>query len=71
MPMVLNRVVGPSGEQPSDHCPFVPIKSVRCKQLLLLLVGERLLVDSRIQLIEPPQSATFSCTEGKGKQGMR
>lgn len=59
VPVVLDGVVSAAREKPCDDGPSVPVNPVRRQQPLLFLFCERPSVDSRIQLIEPSQTAAL------------
>jgi hypothetical protein len=59
MPVVLHGVVGASREEPGDDGPPVAVDAVRGEEQLLLFLREGAPVDPRVELIEPPQPATF------------
>lgn len=60
MPVILNSVIGAPWEQARNDRPSVSIDLMSRKQQLVLVLCERLPVDSWIQLIEPSQPTTLS-----------
>ena len=60
VPVVLHCVVGAAREEPCDGRPSVAMDAVGSKEPFFFLLRERAAVDPRVQLIEPPQPATFT-----------
>ncbi|RRT60997.1 hypothetical protein B296_00020258 [Ensete ventricosum] len=60
MPVILNSVVGAPWEQARNDRPSVSIDLMSREQQFVLVLRERLPVDSWIQLIEPSQPTTLS-----------
>ena len=61
MPVVLDSVVGATGEVAGDERPLVAVGAVGGEEPLLLLLRERPLVDPGVQLVEPPEPAALAC----------
>jgi hypothetical protein len=58
--VVLDGVVGAAGEVAGDERPLVAVDAVRRQQTLLLLLREGTLVDPRVKLVEPPETAALA-----------
>ena len=54
--MVLDRIIGPARQQPSNLCPAVAKLLVGTDQNSLLICSPRATVDIRVELVMPPVS---------------
>lgn len=59
--MIFNVVIGSSREEPRYIFPAVAVNFMKLKELFFLVVGPRLLVNSRVEVIVPSLSALFAC----------